>query len=341
VAWHVLSVSENGLAVLHPGGLMRSFFLAVVFVLSIAALPGTVHAQEAAKKPESVALRFAWPEKLTTEVSYQRTRTRTGKPTSTFSARFTRTALKQDDTIRLTESGTKWEGDMPFPQGLVQDAIQASEGLVQVVNTDGEFVALEGIESLRPVLAKMFASMNLPKEQAERTMALSEAMMRADAQEMWMLGVGFWSGGDLEFGARYTMRNEAEVPLVPGLTAQYAVEFSAQRRVPCNASEKVSRCVELKLRSVPDAESLPKITRALVTQLAGPTAKLPADAIQQLTIENELVLVTEPATLVPHRLVWTKGVNVTVKDGGQTRKLEQLDRREYDYRYAVAAKPKP
>ena len=320
---------------------MRSFFAAVFFVLLLTALAGPVYAQQAEKKQESVALRFSWPEKLPAEVTYRRTRTRTGKPTSVFSTSFTRTAEKQGGVLRIAERGLKWEGDMPVPQELAEEARRASEALVQVVNADGGFVALEGVETLRPVFARMFASMKLPKEQAERATLMSERMMQVEAQEMWMLGVGFWNGGELELGERYATQSEAEVPLVPGMTAKYELEFSAQRWVPCVAGQKEPRCVELTLRSVPEAAALPRITSALVTRLAGPEVKLPTEAIQQLAIVNELVLITEPNSLVPHRLVWTKSVSLAMKEGEQTRKLEQLDRREYDYRYAVAEKSSP
>ena len=54
------------------------------------------------------------------------------------------------------------------------------------------------------------------------------------------------------------------------------------------------------------------------------------------------MLVTDPATLLPRRMVWTRSVRL----GGAEREatsVEQVDRREYDFRYpepAPAAAPK-
>ena len=74
----------------------------------------------------------------------------------------------------------------------------------------------------------------------------------------------------------------------------------------------------------------------MIAQLAGPDAKLPEEALRDLVVENELLLVTEPATLRPHRFVWTRSVRATIADGdgsGEPRVLEQVDRSESDYRY--------
>jgi hypothetical protein len=324
---------------------MRTVSAAAILALALAALPASAGAQASRKKPEVVALRFAWPEKLESQVTYRSTRTRTGQPTTSSVTRFTQLAARDGERFRLTVRGVRLEGDLPVPPGTsvtAADLAAASEAMVQVVTAEGELAAIEGTDAFRALLVKALEAAKIPKEQLDRAVAMGEVAMKSESQESWNLAVGFWIEADLDLGERYGLENEAEIPLLPGTTARYEVEFGVARKVPCAAGEKALRCVEISLRSVPDPDVMPRITTALVERLAGPEAKIPANAIQDVAIENELTLVTEPATLVPHRLVWTKAVRVTTQgEGGKPAALDQVDRREYEYHYAAAKKPAP
>ncbi|WP_242355613.1 MULTISPECIES: hypothetical protein [unclassified Anaeromyxobacter] len=289
-----------------------------------------------------VRLRFAWPAAAEVQATQRRTRHRTGLPPSTTITRFTQRLEQAGGALRISTRGTSWEGDAPYPgpPAAVDGILRAAESVVQVVSPEGEFVALEGVEALRPGMARMLEG-SVPDDQRERALAFAEAATQAQAREMWNLAVGFWIGADLELGERYGMRTEAEVPLL-GTRADFEQEFSVRRRVPCSARDHEERCVEITLRAAPDPAALPGLARAVVAKLAGPEARLPEDALRELVVENELVLVTEPATLLPHRFVWTRSVRATVAEGGgEPRVLEQVERSESDYQYGAPARKKP
>jgi hypothetical protein len=294
--------------------------------------------------PSLVRLRFGWPAAGEVQTTQRRTRLRTGQAPSATTTRFTQRLERRDGALRISTAGTTWDGDAPYPgpPGAVDGVLRASEEVVQVVSPEGEFRGLEGVEALRPAMARLLEGA-VPPDQVERALGFAEAVMQAQAREMWNLAVGFWIGADLELGERYGMRTEAEVPLV-GTKAEFEQEFSVRRRVPCSARHPDERCVEVTLRSAPDPAALPGLTRAVIAQLAGPDAKLPEEALRELVVENELLLVTEPATLRPHRFVWTRSVRATIADGdgsGEPRVLEQVDRSESDYRYDPPARKKP
>ena len=289
-------------------------------------------------RAEVVALRFAWPAAARAKVTYRRTRLRTGQPTGTFTARYETVAEGAPEGLRVATRGTTWRGDLPFAPALARDAIRASEQVVQRIRPAGEFVALEGVEALRPVLARVLDDARVPPEQAERALALALAAARADAEELWNLAVGFWTGADLRLGETYAMQSEAELPLLPGARVSQAVEFGVRLRVPCAAAERVPRCVEVVLRSVPDRAALEAAAPALLARLLPAGAAPPAEAAKDLTAERALVLVTDPATLLPRRMVWTKAVRL----GGGDRAppvAEQVDRSEWDYRWLPPAPP--
>ncbi len=277
-------------------------------------------------------MRFAWPAPLRARVSYRRTRIRTGAPTSVFTARYETRVEGDEEGLRIATRGTSWRGDLPFPRALAKDAIRASEKVVQRVGNDGAFAGLEGVEAMRPVLARVFDDAKLPPEAAERALPLAEAAMRSEAVELWNLAVGFWTGADLRAGETYGLESDAEIPLLSGVRAAHAVEFGIRRRVPCAAGERSLRCVEATLRSAPDRAAVERAADALLARVLPAGAEPPAGEGKDLAVESVLVLVTDPATLLPRRVVWTKAVRLGAGEKGPPA-AELVDRSEYDYRY--------
>jgi len=212
----------------------RLALLAPAFLLAAPAPGGAAPPDPAA---DAVAgLRFAWPAPLRARVTYRKTRVRPGGPPTVFTARYETRAEAAEPGLRITTRGTTWRGDLPFPRALERDAIRASEQVVQRIEREGKFAGLEGVEAMRPVLARVFEEAKVPPDAAERALPLVEAALRAEAEELWNLAVGFWAGADLLVGETYALTSEGEIPLLPGARAPHAVEFAVRRRVPCTAA---------------------------------------------------------------------------------------------------------
>jgi hypothetical protein len=284
-----------------------------------------------------VRLRFAWPAGARAKVVYRRTRRGAGEATA-FTARYEARVEAGAEGVRVLAADTRWGGDLPFPRALAREAIRASEAVVQRVGPEGEFAGLEGVEAMRPVLARLFESARVPPEAAERALPHAERAMHAEAEEHWNLAVGFWTGADLRVGARYALASEAEIPLLPGSRAAQAVEFGARRRVPCSAAERAPRCVELTLRATPDRDAVARAAAALRARVL-PAGAAPPEAEEELSAESELVLVTDPETLLPRRLVWTKALRLGSAEGGAPA-AEAIDRSAWDWRWLPAAPPR-
>jgi hypothetical protein len=321
----------------------------IALVLATAAAPARAEDDDAPRRPavEVVPIRFAWQAPARAKVSYRRTRIRAGQKPGTFTARYeiaVEPAAAPEPGLRIATHGTSWRGDLPFPSALAPDAIRATEAVVQRVRPQGEFAGLEGVEALRPVLARVLEDARVPPEQAERALGLALAATRAEAEEVWNLAVGFWSGADLRLGQTYVLQSEAELPLVPGRRVPQTVEFGVRLRVPCAAAERAPRCVEAWLRSTPDRAALDRAAPTLLARLGqGPRTdddeEVPGPAPGNLTAERTLVLVTDPATLLPRRVVWTKSVRVG-SDGHAPPRAEEIDRSEWDYRWIPPAPPR-
>lgn len=304
--------------------------LALVLALSPGGAPGD---ERPARLPENVVLRFAWPDPLDARVDFRRIRREPGRPESVFSARFSARAARDGTRIRISTSDTSWSGDIPFPEGFADQALRASEHVVEVLDSRGRFVGLEGVEAMRPVLSKILDLAEVPPDRAERAIELALGAVRTETEELWNVQAGFWIGAELEVGETYAMQAEATVPFLPDARARQEVRFSARRRVPCTAGEREARCVELLLRATPEAAAVARVEGEAVSAL-GPAAGVDAAEVREVSAEAEALVVAEPETLVPHRLVWTKRLRVVwgTKDGLES--AEREDRSEYAWRHA-------
>ncbi|HET8538668.1 MAG TPA: hypothetical protein VFL83_02230 [Anaeromyxobacter sp.] len=292
----------------------------------------------APERPEPVArLRFAWRAPLRARVTFRRARLRPGAAPAVFTARYETRVEAAPGGLLIGTRGTTWRGDLPFPRAVEREAIRASEAIVQRVEPEGRFAGLEGVEAMRPVLARVFEEASVPPDAAARATPLAEAALRVEAEELWNLAVGFWSGADLRVGESYALASEGEIPLVPGARAPQRVEFAVRRRVPCAAGERAARCVEATLRQTPDRAAVERAAEALLARLLPEGAEGGAGASGELAAEGELLLVTDPDTLLPRRLVWTKAVRLGPDD--RPPRAELVDRLEYDWRWLPPEPP--
>ena len=294
----------------------------------------------APRSPEVVPLRFAWPDRVEARVTFRRTLATTGAPDRSLSGRWSLFAGRDPDgRIRLRTAGAEWDGDLPFPAGFAGQAIRAQEKVAEIVDADGAFVALDGLDPMRAVLAKIYDLAAVDRGSAERAVVLAEAGMVDEAETLWNLEVGFWAGADLELGEAYELESEGEPPLLRGTRAAQSLEFRVRRRVPCTAQDRAPRCVELTLRATPDPAILRRVGQALLRELEPRGASAPGK-LRVVAAEDELFLVTDPATLLPQDLVWTRTIHAAV-EGEHPRELEWAERTVYAYRYASPAATSP
>ncbi|MGB8930627.1 MAG: hypothetical protein WCC48_05180, partial [Anaeromyxobacteraceae bacterium] len=302
--------------------------------------PGPAGRPPVTAHPRELSLRFAWPSSLEARVTYRRVATRTGSPERIFTARYLERSARAGEEIGIASSGTRWEGEIPYPADEVRSATRASEAVVQRVGADGAFARLENEDALRPVLQRIYAAAGVSDEEAAQAIARVEGAMVEEARTGWNLAVGFWIGAELDFGRAWESEVDAPVWLLPSLPVKSRVRMEARRRVPCSASERRARCVELILHSEPDRAGLAALTRAIVAKLDGAAGELPLGAVREVGLATDLMLVTEPATLVPHRVVWRRAVRATVADDVEgARELEDVERTEWSWSYVRRGPP--
>jgi hypothetical protein len=285
---------------------MRMVGLRVVALGAVLGAPlssGAKEKTEQKPKGEVVVFGFGWSGALGADVTYRWTRTSTGKPAQGVTVVGRLHVAAEGDGLRV-EYGD-WKREAAGSAAAAAPPVSPQK-LANIVDKRGGLLRVDGEA---PALAK------------------------ANAARTWQMLVGSWAGAQLEVGKEYVQTLEGPVPLVPGGKLRSTVRFRAERLLDCPGNPALE-CVEVKLHSEPDRKSLAKLTSALSAQSGKKIDVKDAEDADVGGVE-EATLVTEPARLIPHRLVVTKTVELRPA-AGEPR--SQVDRTTWTFDYPAAAK---
>jgi len=308
----------------------------------MAAVPARAAAQEPDARPDTVRLRFAWPAGTVATVETTRFRERIAERTDTLagSVTYRMQVREHDEGLAIIYDILSLTAAPQVTGGL--RAFQAvSEQLADVVpnyvvSRDGEFLRIQDAAAFKARLDSLFAPAFAREGSTGQASALfqsmlSEQTLEALAANEWNTLVGMWVGADLELEAVYGFEEEVPIALLPGETVRMNSEFAIVDRLPCTEDVPTPDCVEIQLFSYPDEEAMKAVLRRFMQRVAGDAAA--AFVIEALEIENELLLVTEPATLLPHRAVIVKSVRAVGRQSGEPSEFSQTDVRTYTFTY--------
>jgi hypothetical protein len=327
----------------HGTGPVRWTPLPLLTALLAAVLPVRAGAQQPDAPPDTVRLRFAWPAGTIAAVETSRFRERIAERTDTLSggATYRMQVREHDDGLAIIydslsiTAAPRLTGDFAALQAAAEQLV----GLVAnyVVSRDGEFLRIQDVATIKARIDSLFAPVFAGVDSTGQAHAvfqsmLSEQALQALAAQEWNALVGMWGGAELELEAVYGFEEEEPIPLLPGETVRMVSELAIVGRLPCTEDALTPDCVEIQLVSYPDEEAMKAVLRRFMQRVAGDTAAA-AFVIEALEIENELMLITEPATLLPHHAVIAKSVRGVGREGGETSEFSQIDVRTYTFTY--------
>jgi hypothetical protein len=317
----------------------------IAALLALLSLPASASAQVAdTTGSDVVKLSFAWPEGMAAGVDLQRTRVRSrGGSEDTSAVRVTYNlavvAHPEGRLIRYTDFATPGLSGISESQ---QQILQAVSSVVPsyVVSADGELLRVDRLAEVRE---RMLGWMREAVDTAAAgnlgellSGMLSEEALFAVAAQEWNALVGAWIGAELEVGSAYEVEGDEPVPMLGNVSIPYRYELGASARVPCRPEETDPACVELILRSYPDPQQLQPHLEAFLQRLmeaAGVSGSLPRLSYKQFEIENEIVLIAEPATLIPHALTIVRSVTAVMDVGGREQGGADFQTARYSYSY--------
>jgi hypothetical protein len=311
-------------------------------LLVLLAAPQEAVPQSRPAAADTIRLRFNWPVGKTATVETTRFRERITETTDTFAggARYRMQVRQHADGLLIVHDSFNMAGPTALAGQLaLQVAAERIADLVPsyVVTREGEFLRIDSVEALRARMSSLFSSMLQPGDstgQASGVLAslTSESVLNSIAAQEWNALVGMWIEADLALGEKYELEEEAPIPFIPGAMVTMQSEFSIVRRVPCRESGSTPDCVEIRLMSRPDGEEVQMLIRRFMDRIAAMPGAT-SFGFESLDLENELVLIIEPATLLPHRARLSKRVKGVVVAQGKKSDVSQLDVRTYAYSY--------
>jgi protein required for attachment to host cells len=298
-------------------------------------------AQDAPARADTVNLRFAWPAGTDAHIETTRFQEQVSgtADTVTGSARYRMRVHAHPAGLIISYE------DFAFPAAadttesaqLNSLAEQAAAMVPKVVvDSAGAFVGIDGVETVHTRLDSLLTQMLEPEEAATAreglaTMVTEDALAGLAAQE-WNAIVGRWAGSDLVIGTDYGFEEDAALPMIPGAGVKMVSEFRVERRTSCSGVATGDDCVEIRLVSRADPDAVREILAQFTEQLlATPGVGI---AFESFEMENELVLVTEPRTLRPHRVRLSKRMKGVVAAEGERGEVSQIEVRTYRYTYS-------
>lgn len=294
--------------------------LAAVVVL----VAGCAHAtapspSESPTQSGPVRLTFAWPEGYRADVVVRHQSQQRGDVPASLVARRILTTTRHDGELWIA---TKDIIPVADRQDMIK-ALRVRDEVVQVVDRRGAFVRVERVERALP-----------PPSAVDEQ--LREAMRHAlsrDAAEDWEVTVGAWAGQALEEGKSLHKAFPGTVPLLPMADSLLDVEYGLEGRVPCTPEETERRCVALYYRAQPAASDW----RATLERVREVTATSERRT-EFFRAEFDIRLITDPETLVPHRMVSRERLRLrVVLPDGQVREIEEMADDEYVFGAAQAS----
>lgn len=293
---------------------------------------------------DTVRLRFGWKPGTVAEVEARTSRERIAERTDSISSggryRMTVEAAPEGIRIRYDDFQVDTVGAPAEAAAVVQGVMQQVAGLIPevVIAPDGAFHSVAGVETLRARLDTLFTSLLGSEEGGDQALSAIRGMFSEDALNLmaaqeWNTLVGTWVDADLEVGAVYEYEDEGQIPILPGATVPMITEFSVLRRLGCVDEDVGEDCVEIQAITYPDPEAMAELIERFLAQLAPAEAAAAGLAFEELEVETELLLVTEPATLLPHRATMIKSVSGAVRADEGESAFAQTDIRTYHYRY--------
>lgn len=311
---------------LEPGrrstrSLRTSILLVGVFALSSLACESPVsHASADVASPPpigategSVALRFGWPQGFAARVTGFESRHLVSGGMEDES----RTDLSYRVRLEPSPEGSRIRYDdfaLRHPKTSELVSLRSVPGLEAlslalrpsfVVSPDGRFSGTPGLDDDVALINRELDALQarpepLPEGAPLLPTRFSAELFRRHAPVEWWPLVEMWTGREVEPGARYELDLVTRMPLLAGAPIRMDGELHVSKRCACDGGDGPRRCIELVLVTKADPLELLPLLGAEAERQEG---EGPAPVtVTKLELDETVRLVTEPETLVPHRV---------------------------------------
>lgn len=268
---------------------------------------------------DSVNLRFAWPQGFMAQVSSTTSETDGTKPPERTERRYELKLEGTGEERKLITGRPPETGPGSIPAGVQQPPTP-----IIVLGPAGELKRIEGTDQALAEMFKDAESQGIPAEQRNQLAKLVGEALDQSARDRWEELMGKWNGLTLKPGEVVERKSRRTMPFF-GNSVDMRERLSLKERVSCTEGGTEKRCVRLVLDSSLDPAGNERAGRELIQRMREfmtansglPESALPEMKVTKLQIDSSLELITEPETLIPHRLrdAGTSVIQVQSSDG--------------------------
>jgi len=277
-----------------------------------------------------VALRFAWPEGLTAQVTYFTSRLRTDEEPESGESRYRMVVRGEGDALKVVSE------DVELPPEAQAAASEPVNIPTVVVSRAGDFLRIEGTEAVFAKVEKLLEQQGQTAEQKEQVLGILRAGLVEGAKETWHVQVAAWRGVTLEQGKPVTRQARMSPPALASVVVPVTETLSYEGAVPCAEGETEKRCVRLTFQARPVESELPGVKAAFLARVKALAMDgAPDYELDELQVENRTELVTEPGSLIPHRVRTTRRTRVVFRADQERTEDDQREEVEYVYDYGA------
>lgn len=325
-----------------------------LFVCVVAMAP-VAHAANLAKAIDSVRLTFRWPDNIKGEVTYKIKQLKTsGSHTQELGASgsYSLETQRVNDGLLVRVGNPRISTtEIGVPPGLranIQKFFLRSTVTLPnfVVTGSGQLVRLEGVgqyqrkteSDLRKLLSQY------PEDVHQRIVdaamkLMSATRLRAMVEGNWKRDVADWSAAEFNRGDVYEMRRNIRPPVLGGTEVPVIATARFLDRIPCGSGARPKSCVRLQMRAIVDSKALARSRQSYIEQVERGGGAKPL----VMTFRSTLTvwLVTEPDTLIPHRMRSRKETAIVTVTGGLEQASQGVEEIEMAYKYQADAGVNP
>jgi len=204
-----------------------------------------------------------------------------------------------------------------------------------ILSENGEFAGLIGLPELVGEMENAISDMggHLPDEVSNRLRDMVRKILNREtfeesSKERWNRIVEQWIGLTLTKGVAKKVKRNARLIILPGMEVPIETSYTYHGRVPCNDQETRRECVKLEATSVLGPEKMGE-----VLDIWSKNIGLDESPYEKIETQSRLEIVTEPDTLLPHKLSMRRLISGVFRIDGHEKSIRQTDLLESSYQY--------
>lgn len=288
------------------------------------------------------SLSFNWPKRLTATASFHNRKEKRGEVSELRAQMVTAVRPSGDDQLLVSSRVTSQKMTTNAKDAKKTDFVQqllkeATTNLPDYVITgDGDFVRIDNLGAYQQRIEAAIAKGLQDAPEAGREKArqlvgklLSEEALAAMIQDEWNNIVGNWAGSSFAPGRNYEFVLSYQSPALGNQAFPMQVSQQLKGSTPCHAGAAARSCVRLLQTSRVSGPEFTRATDRFVRATVGGGVK-----VDSIEVVKTLEIVTDPKTLLPHKVESREVKTVVVTGDGKSQTSKEIEESGTVYSYA-------